>query len=118
MDSLDLSIDSKAEAEVSDDVSFAVEDIFLVHFLVVFSHVFDVEDVVIERMYVRLQSTLTLSKVSVQIRVHLVVHLLINRATVPIRIFRPQVNSHQVTQPFETQKLNLVRINRDQVLSQ
>ena len=50
-----LSIDSEAEAEVSEDVSSVEEDVFVVLFRVVFSHAFDVEDVVFERMYVQLQ---------------------------------------------------------------
>ena len=116
IDSLDRSIDSEAEAEVSEDVSFVEEDVFVVLFQVVFSHAFDVEDVVIERMYVQLQSTLILSKVIVQIHVHLADHRLINQAIVPIRIFRLQVSSHQVIQPFEILKLNQVRIYRDQLL--
>ena len=84
IDSLDRSIDSGAEAEVSDDVSFAVEVVFAVLFLVEFSRAFEVQDVVIERMYVQLQWTLTLSKVILPIRVQPVDHLLINQVTVLI----------------------------------
>ena len=79
-DSFARSIDSEAEAEVLDDVPFVVDDVFGVRFLIVFSHVFDVEDVVIERICAQLQWTLRLSKAITLIRVQLVFPRLIKLA--------------------------------------
>ncbi len=108
INSLDRSVVSEAEAEVSEAVSFVVEDVFVVRFPVVFSHVFDVEDVVIERIYVQLKLISILSKVSIRMHAQLVVPLLINLTVVLIRIFRPLLNSHRVIQPFVNLKISKV----------
>ena len=73
IDSLDRTIDSEAEAEILEDVSFAVEDVFVLHFLVVFSHVFDAEDVVIERICAQPRLTSRLSKVISRMHAQLLV---------------------------------------------
>ena len=53
-DSFRRSPDSEVDAEVSEDVRFEVDDLFVVRFLVEFSRTSDVLDVVTERMCVQL----------------------------------------------------------------